>query len=356
MVENGEIDHTICLIGKNAGDRENDFVRKGIRLIRICLDYKHPFNYIFSIRKEMLKLKIDIMHSQLGWLGSLDTFAAWTCRTPVRIIYFHSGEWLHAGGLSRKLFSHFFIWLGRATATHFWAPSNAALTRWVPWPRIARDRLRAIPGGIHFNQLTDFSKDLQRDSNNIPRSAWVVGHVGRMTPEKNHLGILKTFSIVQTTFPDAHLVLIGDGPERKNIEKMAGQLKLQNHVTFLGTRRDVPYCLQAMDVFFFPSFFESLGLAILEAQDAGLPIVASNIPVILEALAPCWRHLIASPDDYVGLAEKIKLTRNISHDRPSEFLEAFSEQSCRNRLNEAYHQAYQQQTVLQKQDKCTSAI
>lgn len=105
---------------------------------------------------------------------------------------------------------------------------------------------------------------------------FIVGHVGRFHPLKNHRFLLKVFQQIRKKEDSAVLLLVGDGKYRTKIEKEAGRLKLEDSVIFAGVRSDVPQLLQAMDAFVFPSRFEGIPLALLEAQAAGLYCVAST--------------------------------------------------------------------------------
>jgi len=107
-------------------------------------------------------------------------------------------------------------------------------------------------------------------------NGFIVGHVGRFDPLKNHLFLLKVFKEVHTRIPSAHLLLVGDGPERTRIEKEIVSLGLQEAVLLLGMRSDVPELLQAMDVFLFPSLSEGFPLGLIEAQATGLPCLTST--------------------------------------------------------------------------------
>jgi len=103
--------------------------------------------------------------------------------------------------------------------------------------------------------------------------SFVVGHVGRLSAEKNHAYLLKITKTLQNDRPDAVLLLVGDGQLRSTLEHQATELGVK--AQFLGWRDDVPALMQAMDVFAFPSLFEGLGCAV-EAQAAGLPCLISN--------------------------------------------------------------------------------
>ena len=105
----------------------------------------------------------------------------------------------------------------------------------------------------------------------------VIGHVGSFRGvAKNHLFIIDVFSRLVAKYPKFRLLLIGDGQLRSQIEKKVQDYGIFDYVTFTGVRADVPQLLQGMDVFFFPSLYEGLGIAVVEAQAAGLPVVASS--------------------------------------------------------------------------------
>jgi len=104
----------------------------------------------------------------------------------------------------------------------------------------------------------------------------VIGHVGRFASQKNHAFLLQIFEAVHKEKTNCDLVLIGDGPLRKVMEKEAKNLNIDNNVHFLGVRADVPELFQMFDVFVFPSFYEGLPVTLIEAQAAGIKVLASD--------------------------------------------------------------------------------
>lgn len=108
---------------------------------------------------------------------------------------------------------------------------------------------------------------------------FVIGHVGKMNAAKNHHFILKVFQKMKQKRPEAVLLLVGDGPLRHEIEKECQQYHISDSVILAGMQDDASAYLQAMDAFIFPSNWEGLGLALVEAQAAGLKCLASlNVP------------------------------------------------------------------------------
>ena len=114
----------------------------------------------------------------------------------------------------------------------------------------------------------------------IPVHALIVGHVGRLCPQKNHSFIIRIFAEILKKRSDAVLLLVGEGELRAETEKLAEELGARENVIFAGLRSDVPELLQAMDVFLFPSMYEGLPLSMVEAQAAGLPcLISDKVPI-----------------------------------------------------------------------------
>ncbi|NDV60214.1 glycosyltransferase family 1 protein [Bacteroides sp. 519] len=104
----------------------------------------------------------------------------------------------------------------------------------------------------------------------------VIGNVARFSHQKNHLFLLDIFEAIVRKQPAALLILIGTGELEDEIKKKVSQLGMEANVKFMGSRCDIPDLLQGMDVFIFPSHFEGLGIAQLEAQTAGLQVLNST--------------------------------------------------------------------------------
>ena len=105
---------------------------------------------------------------------------------------------------------------------------------------------------------------------------FVIGHVGRFTPEKNHKFLVNVFERLLRSDASIRLLLVGDGDKRKEIEGIVKQRGLQDEVTFAGSVSNVPDYLQAMDLFVLPSLFEGVPISAIEAQASGLPVLLSE--------------------------------------------------------------------------------
>lgn len=140
-----------------------------------------------------------------------------------------------------------------------------------------RHEICVIPNGINTNRF-QFSAESRKETraelgleNQI-----LIGTVGRLSQEKNQTFLLDVFSAFLKDHPDSRLLLVGKGEEKEALQQKAEALRIADKVIFLGVVHCVENVLAAMDVFLFPSLVEGLGIACVEAQSAGLPVLCSE--------------------------------------------------------------------------------
>lgn len=151
-------------------------------------------------------------------------------------------------------------------------------------------------------------RDTMREKLGIEKEAYVVGHIGRFAEVKNHTFLLKVFQELVNRRSNAHLLLVGDGVLKDQIIGEIRKNKLENYVTVLSHRTDIPDLLCAMDVMVFPSFYEGLSVTLVEAQASGLRCVISDsinpanllsentIPVSLNADVKEWVDIVLNDE------------------------------------------------------------
>jgi glycosyltransferase involved in cell wall biosynthesis len=143
------------------------------------------------------------------------------------------------------------------------------------------NRIANLPIGVKENTACAYPSLREIGING---SGPFVLHVAGFMPEKNHAGLLRIFKNVLPEFPDAKLLLIGEGKLRPNIEALAQEMKMDNSVVFLGKRNDVQSIMGACQVLVLPSFIEGLPGVILEAFSNRLPVIAYDAGGIKEVL------------------------------------------------------------------------
>lgn len=108
------------------------------------------------------------------------------------------------------------------------------------------------------------------------QNKFVIGNVGRLHFQKNQIFVLEVFNELIKRLPNAELILVGQGNDLSMLRKKAVSLGISDNVKFVGVQRDIGAWLSAFDFFLFPSLFEGLGIAALEAQANGMPVLASG--------------------------------------------------------------------------------
>lgn len=145
-----------------------------------------------------------------------------------------------------------------------------------------------------------------RDELNLSQESILVGNVARLIERKGHFDLLEAWRKIHKKHNNMHLIIIGDGPEYDSLEVRASELGIEDYIHLLKYRNDVPRLLQAIDYFVFPSHFEGLPGALIEAMAAGLPIVATDIPGNNELIDHGETGLLASPHDPSSLEEELE--------------------------------------------------
>jgi glycosyltransferase involved in cell wall biosynthesis len=165
-------------------------------------------------------------------------------------------------------------------------------------------RLLLLPYGIRLEELDTYvsREEARRD---LQVSGFVLGAVGRLEEQKGHAHLLTALAQVRPEIPDFTLVLVGDGRQRQDLERQANDLGLAGLVRFLGTRRDLPVIYRALDLFVQPSLWEGLPLALLKAMGAGLPVLATRVSGVREAVTEGQNGRLVAPADPGALAQAL---------------------------------------------------
>jgi glycosyltransferase involved in cell wall biosynthesis len=167
-------------------------------------------------------------------------------------------------------------------------------------------RVRVIPNGV---EVKGVSREAQRSERpwllGVADVDVLIGAVGRLSQQKGFQYLLPAFELVHRQCPQTKLCIVGEGELRAELERWIADRHMQDHVLLLGHRRDVDACLACFDVFAFPSLFEGMPFTLLEAMAAGLPIVATAIPPIEEAIDDGKEGLLVPAKNVEVLAETL---------------------------------------------------
>lgn len=285
--------------------------------------------FLIDFSRFLRRGRYDVVHTEPQFLSGIVVWLAALQRVPIRIVAIHNS----IGDAGRRtasnpvvrvvLSSRPFMWAMRRLitryATNVIAVSKSALDSVLPdrW-RSMRD-CRVVYNGTDVAPFT-VSEDRQgvREEFGWPADSRIIVNVGRLSTQKNHRVILETIRLVHQQDGTVRSLLIGGGKLYQEVDDLIDQLGLREICAITNNRPDVPRLLLASDVFFFPSSWEGLPGAPLEALAAGLPIVASDIPPIREiATFFPGSILVAAPDDVLKHAEHIRSALQMPKDRES---------------------------------------
>ena len=133
-----------------------------------------------------------------------------------------------------------------------------------------------IHNGVDFSKFQIEYPAGYRELFNIPADAFVIGHIGRFSYQKNQMYLLDIFNDLHKRIDNSYLLMIGHGELEHEIKNRIAELNLTDNVIILSHRTDVAELLKIMDVFVFPSRFEGLPVTLVEAQVSGLKCVISD--------------------------------------------------------------------------------
>ncbi len=254
------------------GVYDNEIRSLGGRIFRIPFITKvGPFSYNSNL---VLFLQAhpeyEIVHSHMDKFSGMIMRAAARNNVPIRISHSHSTD--NEGGFVYKLVKNYYGKLINKYCTHRFACSLHAGS-WLFNNKNFVVLKNGIDVQLYIPSLKVRSKI--RSSLNIENKL-VIGHVGRFNSPKNHLFLVDIFNEIKKKKADTVLLLVGEGELKGDIIKKISALGLSDDIIFYGTTDKVYDVLQAMDCFVFPSTHEGLGIALVEAQSAGLKCIASD--------------------------------------------------------------------------------
>jgi len=172
--------------------------------------------------------------------------------------------------------------------------------------RFPADRIHVVHNGVRVEAFQDVPADNPvRDELNARREAVVVGMAGRLVEQKGVDVFLRAFALVRDREPRAIAAVVGGGPLRENLQRLAADLGCSHAVRFMGWRKDMPLCYGAFDIGVVPSRWEPFGIVTVEMMAGGLPTVACAVDGIREIVTNGADGLLVPPRDPQALADAI---------------------------------------------------
>ena len=265
--------------------------------IAVWLEPQRPgldLAWIARLAGRLRRERIDVFHSHEFAMNVFGGAAAWLARVPSAATI-HGKHWI-ADRRRRALAYRVLDRLGIPVV----AVSEDLAAYLATGLGLARERIALIHNGIPIPARDDAAdRSALRRAVGLPSEGELLLAVGNLYPVKDHATLLRAVACL----PGAPRVAIaGRGEEEANLHRLARELGIEERVHLLGLRSDVGRLLAAADVFVQPSRSEGLPLAVLEAMAAGLPVVATRVGGMAEAIVEGETGLQIEPGDPEALA------------------------------------------------------
>ncbi len=315
-----KIEFSFVVHGQNSGAAEEYVKNAGCAVYHVTPKKDSLLKNIKEIDSIIKNGKYDVVHVHQNFSSFTALWSAYRHRVPVRIV--HSRGCNMNASLKTRIKNAVPGFLNKLFANEFLAISEGA-GEWLygkGWKKYGRLFYDVID--IERFAFSEQKRKAGRDTLGLA-DRFAVLMVGRFSPEKNHVFALKVFAELIRMHPNSVLLLLGEGKEQDNIKKQAEAMGILDKVRFEGTTDKVEMYMNAADVLIFPSLHEGFGDVAIEAQCAGLPVIASDrIPVDTKA-TPVIQYLSlnASPVEW---AERVLSLRDIERKDYSTCMDKFS--------------------------------
>ncbi len=295
-----DFENTVCCI-RGRGPMGDRLAEAGVSVIYLDLVSFFDWRVIGRFRTIIKNTQPDLLvtyliHADLFGrvLGRIFGIKKIFCSVRVKLIQPKYLPLLLLDGLTSFLVNRY----------HF--NSQSVATLYQKYFLLPKRKCTVIPNGLdvakyHFSEEIRLAKRRELGlTDNL-----VLGCLAKLRAQKGHSYLLEAFQSIHTQHPHTRLLLIGDGEERQRLESLAVTLSLQDAVIFLGNRNDVPELLATIDIFVFPTLFEGMSNALMEAMASGLPIVATDIPENKELLVHDMTGILVPTRNPEALAQAI---------------------------------------------------
>ncbi len=291
--------HAVYLVS-GGGNRQADFERIGARLIFYPIRTKCEISWrlvwpFIILSRLSRRQKIDVIHAQTRVTQVLGALLARRVGCPL-VTTCH-------GFFQRRLSRRLWPCWGRAVI----AISPQVKTHLETDFDVPAGRVHHVPSGIDSDEFTpcpDGEKERLRQSKAIPGGP-VIGIIARLSPEKGHKVLIRAMRLVVTRRPSARLLIVGRGRTGEDLRQLTAEMSLENNVFFFDATNQTRPFLCLLDIFVLPSSQEGLGLSVMEAQAAGLPVIASRVGGLPNLIRDGQTGLLVEPNDEEGLARAI---------------------------------------------------
>lgn len=264
--------------GDNEYANEKEALELGCKIYRVPFPHSTPLTFEKNVRKILRDNgPYQIVHCHNLFNCGFVARAAFKEKVPVRISHSHTNRLIKNKSIVRNIYEWYMRKLINKYSTNYFACSKKA-GKYL-FGNTFLEEGYVLQNGIDIDKfkLNSIIRQKYRKKYNLNNNVMVIGQVGTLCDVKNHLFSLNVFKkLLEKSNEKYKLVFVGDGELRDLIKQRIKDLNLTRDVIMLGRRNDVPALLSMFDLYFMPSKYEGVSVALMEAQTAGLPCVVSD--------------------------------------------------------------------------------
>lgn len=253
------------------GPRSEHLRAAGIPVTLIGKRFKADPSALLRLRRELIRLRPEVVHT---WLFAANSFGRAAARLAGVPKIFASERCVDPW----KTGAHFFLDRQMARFTRAISTNSSGVRDFYARHGLDPGLFRIIPNGIEPRQASEIDRDEAFRRLNVRPDRKLILAVGRLWPQKRYRDLIWAGELLATLREDTTLVIIGDGPQRGELLRHRDAVSIPEHVRFAGHRDDVGDLLPHADALWIGSEYEGQSNAVIEAMQAELPVVASDIP------------------------------------------------------------------------------
>lgn len=285
-------------IASSGGQAQEYLIHKGIICINIPISTKNEISpkillSFLKLKKELENYDIDIIHAHTRVTQVLGFFLSKALGLP----YISTCHGFFKRRFSRRIFPAWgaqVIAISQSVAEHLEFDF-----------KVKREAIVVVNNGIDFEKFTPVDSETKRKIKaefNLPESAPLIAMIARLSEVKGHAFFIQAMPHILKEFPKAAFLIVGEGRLKQGLVRQVKKLNLEQSVFFLPMQPETPKVLSIIDCLVSPSLQEGLGLSIIEAQAAGVPVVAFAVGGIVSLIEDRQSGLLVRGQDVSGLA------------------------------------------------------
>ena len=276
------------------------------------------FSILFRLVRILKEHDVDVLHCHAHKATVYGAMAATLAGTPVVLAHVHGLG--RSRNLRRKLTNLLlFRKIDRIISVANSVKEDVLRNNWC----LSAEKMAVLENSVDYGRFAgvSISKADAKQMLGLPADVFVFGTVGRLAPTKGLAYLIEAFSKVKEKMPSAHLVLLGNGRCRAELEQQASNRSCRDSIHFSGHRGNIEQLLRGFDVFVLSSIAEGMPRAILEAMAAGIPCIATETGGIPEIINGRDVGFLVKPRDSEGLAQMMINIANMPGDKLGEIVE-----------------------------------